>query len=207
MKQATVNHLTKEQCDQTISNFDERGLLPLHSLSDVINRHPHPNAITDGLAMELLVSIFRTAGAVHKAQEPMFRKHNMVSAGWRTLGALYFHTDRAMPLHEISTMLALTRPYITGVIDSLEQEGLVERVAKPGDRRTIIARLTDKGVARMEELSPEYNALVAAIFHPFSDAEKEQLLQMLLRLRTHIAESLMSAVYPAADEQQLHPEM
>ncbi len=185
----TIHHLTEEQGHAAVAKFDEADIMPPHSLSEMIGQHPSPNAGQIGLATELLVSIFRTAGMLHKAQEPLFRKHNIVSAGWRTLGVLYFHPQHALPLHEISRMLAVTRPHITGVIDALEQDGLVERMTHPDDRRITLARLTDKGMQRLMEVSPGYNAFVAALFSLFSEQEQEQLLAMLYRLRQHIAGS------------------
>jgi DNA-binding MarR family transcriptional regulator len=185
MNKDIVNYLTEEQSEAAVAKFDERDILQLHSLSDMIKQHPPEHG--DPLATELLVSIFRTAGMLRNAQEPVFRKHNMVSGAWRALGILLFQKTHTLPLHKISRMLGVTPPHVTGIIDTLEQEGLVERIAHPDDRRVTLAHLTDKGIERLKEISPEYNANVAAIFSPFSDEEKEQVLALLIRLRRHLS--------------------
>lgn len=45
----------------------------------------------------------------------------------------------------LSRLLNVTPPNITGIIDRLEEKGLIERFKKEGDRRTTLIRLTDKG--------------------------------------------------------------
>ena len=73
---------------------------------------------------------------------------------------LYFisrHTQSdgaGLMISEISKMLNLTSPTITQHINSLEAQGLVERLADPGDRRVVRIRLTEEGnhfFQRMEE--------------------------------------------------------
>ncbi len=187
MNQNTISDLTEEQNREAVAKFDVRDILTLHSLSDAIRNHPSSHSSSDPLALELLVSIFRTAGMLRGNQEAMLRKHSITSQAWRTLGILFFHQDRAMPLHIISHMLGVTRPHVTGIVDSLEHEGLVERIAHTDDRRVTLAHLTDKGIERVKEIGPSYNALLAEMFSPFSEEEKEQLLALLYRLRQHLA--------------------
>jgi len=73
---------------------------------------------------------------------------------------LYFigrHTKNegtGLMVSEIGKILNLTSPTITQHINSLEAQGLVERLADPGDRRVVRIRLTDEGnqfVRRIEE--------------------------------------------------------
>ena len=73
---------------------------------------------------------------------------------------LYFisrHTksdSSGLMVSEIGKILNLTSPTITQHINSLEAQGLVERLADPGDRRVVRIRLTEEGnrfFQRMEE--------------------------------------------------------
>lgn len=73
---------------------------------------------------------------------------------------LYFirrHTkddSSGLMVSEIGKILNLTSPTITQHINSLEAQGLVERLADPADRRVVRIRLTEEGeryVQRMEE--------------------------------------------------------
>jgi len=63
--------------------------------------------------------------------------------------------DRSgLMVSEIGKILNLTSPTITQHINSLEAQGLVERLADPGDRRVVRIRLTEEGnqfVRRIDE--------------------------------------------------------
>ena len=48
-------------------------------------------------------------------------------------------------MSEISGLLRVSNGNITVIVDRLEEDGLVRRVPKPGDRRASLVRLTDRG--------------------------------------------------------------
>jgi DNA-binding MarR family transcriptional regulator len=55
-----------------------------------------------------------------------------------------------MPLGEMAEDLAMTPRNVTGLVDHLERDGLVERVPDSEDRRSVRARLTPAGRERIE---------------------------------------------------------
>jgi DNA-binding MarR family transcriptional regulator len=59
------------------------------------------------------------------------------------------------PLHELQKAHQCSRATVTGLIDGLENKGLVVRAAHPTDRRSRLAKLTPKGAALMRAKSPK----------------------------------------------------
>ncbi len=53
--------------------------------------------------------------------------------------------SQGMKMSEISEKLRVSNGNVTGIVDKLVEEGLVLRVAVPGDRRAQLVRLTPKG--------------------------------------------------------------
>src|SRR5215470_7833733 len=51
------------------------------------------------------------------------------------------------PMRELAVALSCDASYVTGLIDQLETQGLVERQPDPGDRRVKQVRLTRQGRA------------------------------------------------------------
>ncbi len=49
------------------------------------------------------------------------------------------------PFKELANVLACTRATVTGIVDTMEKKGLVERCPNPEDRRSLLVKLTDKG--------------------------------------------------------------
>ena len=67
---------------------------------------------------------------------------------------------------------------IGGVIDRLEQKGLVERVVSAQDRRARQLRLTAAGAQLLAACRPVVEALQAEILAPLSAAERKSLLAL-----------------------------
>ena len=69
-----------------------------------------------------------------------------------------------MPMRDLATRLAMDKPYLTQIVDALEERGLVVRTIDARDRRCRIVSLTDEGRAaavRAEEILKRPPALLA----------------------------------------------
>jgi len=84
---------------------------------------------------------------------------------------------------ELSSRSQVDRTTIGGLIDRLEQSGLVERLPHPEDRRAYRISLTDAGKSLEKELSPLAEELHRAILEPLSSAEVQTLLTILQKLK------------------------
>ncbi len=70
----------------------------------------------------------------------------------------------------------------TDVIDRLESRGLVAREADPADRRAMLVRLTDAGVAAVRDVERHRRGAAGEFFAPLSPAERHTLGDLLGRL-------------------------
>ncbi len=61
-----------------------------------------------------------------------------------------------MLLHDLGEVLLMTRANVTGLIDHLEEKGLVKRVIDSSDRRARFARITKKGEGLLDEVAPVF---------------------------------------------------
>lgn len=106
----------------------------------------------------------------------------------RLLRLLYLSEHERLPQHEIGRQLGVTSANVTYLIDGLEKESLVRRVVNPADRRVTFVELTEKGDALGEQLIPLVGEFMATTCRDFSDAEKQQFIDLLVRFR-HTAEN------------------
>jgi DNA-binding MarR family transcriptional regulator len=109
-----------------------------------------------------------------------------VLASLRRVGAPY----RRSPT-ELYRALMRTSGGMTHLVDRLEREGLVERVADPDDRRGLLVGLTRKGRALVRRVGPSHleteRSLIAALT-PQEQAELARLLRkLLIGLEAHSA--------------------
>ncbi len=94
----------------------------------------------------------------------------------RALGA-----DGANP-GELARSAGMTPRNATGLVDTLEREGLVRRDPDPTDRRAVLVRVTPAGLTWLEEFRAPTRRAMTALYDGFTDAELHQLRHLCLRL-------------------------
>ncbi|OLP58556.1 hypothetical protein BJF93_16990 [Xaviernesmea oryzae] len=83
---------------------------------------------------------------------------------------------------ELADALDVETPTVVRLLDGLEQQGMIERRAEEGDRRTKRLYLTEHGrtmAQEVEEIAGEVRARVLAGFAP---GERDQALDLLSRM-------------------------
>ena len=81
--------------------------------------------------------------------------------------------------YELSKSLLLDSATITGIIDRLEQNGLIERRTDPNDRRTKVIFLTEKGRKVEKPLKKQMDEMNDEVLYGLSDDEKRQFKKIL----------------------------
>ena len=127
------------------------------------------------------VSALRIAGrALHHMQEKWAEQHGL-SEG--RLGVLFrLFRCGPTPLGDLAADLDSTPRNITGLVDHLERDGLVERVPDPDDRRSVHARLTEAGRTQIESIWKEGMEHQHVIANGLSKEDLAQLRHLCLQL-------------------------
>lgn len=97
--------------------------------------------------------------------------------------------DRAgsgMTLGEISRRMMVSNGNVTGLATRLEAEGLVERRARPGDRRAQLLRLTSKGRREFARQSAAHEGWIAELLEGLAPEERAALFRLLGRAKTSV---------------------
>jgi DNA-binding MarR family transcriptional regulator len=85
----------------------------------------------------------------------------------------------------IGEALGYDKGQLVGMLDDLEQAGLIERRRDPEDRRRHVVQMTPAGKTALGRLRRLSGDLEAEFLAPLDDAERAQLHQLLLRLAEH----------------------
>lgn len=78
----------------------------------------------------------------------------------------------------LAATISFDRATIGGVVERLEQKGLIERAVSPDDRRARLLRLTPAGRRELAALRPVVEALQAGILAPLSAKERATFLAL-----------------------------
>jgi len=93
-----------------------------------------------------------------------------------------------LKMNELSRLLMVTGGNVTGVVDQLEKEGLVERLDEPADRRAFRIRLTRSGEKTFAEMARAHESWVVELLAGLSGRERDELLKLLAKVKIHAME-------------------
>ena len=91
-------------------------------------------------------------------------------------------------MNALSRLLMVTGGNVTTIVDQLEKEGLVERIAAPSDRRAWLIRLTPAGEKSFAEMARAHEEWVVELLAGMSRRDQDELLKLLAKLKQHAVE-------------------
>jgi DNA-binding MarR family transcriptional regulator len=89
-----------------------------------------------------------------------------------------------MKLGELSQRLMVSNGNITGLVDRLMAQGLLDRQAAPDDRRAQLVRLTVEGRRLFRSMAAAHGDWVAEAFADLAPGEIETLMRLLGKAKT-----------------------
>lgn len=98
------------------------------------------------------------------------------------LSQLERHPD-GLKMSALSRLLMVTGGNVTGIVDQLVKEGLVERLDDESDRRAWRVRLTRAGGKAFAEMARAHEDWVVALLSGLSRRDSDVLMQLLARLK------------------------
>jgi DNA-binding MarR family transcriptional regulator len=123
---------------------------------------------------EILAGTAAIAGHQRCAVARRLHRQGISMAHLQTLWILQEHGPQ--PMTRLADLLGVAVPNATGIIDRMEQRGLVERLRDGADRRVVTVQQTPDGARAVEELDGWRNEMLGELLDRL---DTDQLLRLV----------------------------
>jgi len=132
--------------------------------------------------MAVFTAVLRSFQLLNDEVQRVMRRHELTFARYEVLAWLATDPDSSLTLSWISKTLRIPPATVTDIIDRLEQDGLVRRVAHPTDARTTLAVITARGRRTARNATSDLNSSVYEQIGLDED-QRQHLIDLLADLR------------------------
>ena len=132
---------------------------------------------SDPLVDSIVGELHRMIGSLRCAGTGRMVKAGISMTHLHILWVLEHHGD--MPMSRLAELLDVSVSNATGLIDRMEERGLVERVRVPDDRRVVLVRASAEGARQRDEIEA---------------LKQDRMRSILARLRPDQLERMVSAI-------------
>jgi DNA-binding MarR family transcriptional regulator len=172
------------------------GTHPLELQRLALQERTHPDC--EPLNVQALIWLFRAYNAALNAQAEELRAVGLSPSAFNVLMALLNTPGHTLEPCQLAERLLVTRPSMTGLLDTLQAKRLIVRRRHEGDGRRILVELTGAAHELLRSHFPVHYAEQNRLFAGFTQDELEQLVMLLRRIPGATPEHLNGAVTAGA---------
>jgi MarR family transcriptional regulator, 2-MHQ and catechol-resistance regulon repressor len=140
----------------------------------------------DLLSAEITLNLLYTYDVFHQLSARYMAGYGLSKSTLNILMLLRHGSPEGMQLHDLGELLLVSKANITGLIDHLEERGLVKRVISTRDRRARFARITKKGEALLDEAVPVHYQNIKRLLNDLTNDDKQALVKLLKKMRASL---------------------
>lgn len=142
------------------------------------NQHSQSDNTSKG-RLRLWLKLIKVHGSIVTELRRRLRdQYDITLPRFDVLSALA-RSSKGLKMSEISGLLKVSNGNITGIVDRLTQDGLVIRIAVPGDRRAQLVRLTKAGQTTFDELAQQHEIWLNELLGNLNYIKLEQFQELL----------------------------
>ena len=145
------------------------------TLHEFSRRYPNMNPS----AIKTCTALLRTGSELLTAFETMLGNHGLSQGRFLTLIVMNRDPEEEVSPSSLAEKIGVRRATMTGLLDRLERDDMIERLAHHRDRRKIGVRLTSNGRQVLAAMLPDYYRSIAKIMTNLSEKERLELMSLL----------------------------
>lgn len=138
---------------------------------------PQDDDLVDAIVAEYEPLVART----RRAMASVWQDRSISKTSLVVLMQLEIHGPVSMS--RLASLLDVGLPNMTGIVDRMEEQGLVERVRDERDRRVVLVSATPRGIALAEELEEIRRQRLAELVTALGPSDRQTCLRAFRALR------------------------
>ena len=135
------------------------------------------------VAAEALLSVLRTASVLEHQLTEALKPYGITHTQYNVLRILRGAGNEGLCGREVAERMVSRVPDVSRLLDRMEEAELISRERDPDDRRHVTARITRKGLAMLEQATPQLEAVGRARVGQVPTGRLQELIEVLTSVR------------------------
>jgi len=128
-----------------------------------------------GVASELSVGL-----------DNFLRRYDLLQGRWWVLILLMREDSFISSPSKLAEQSGVSRATMTGLLDDLAREGLIQRIVDEKDKRQTQIKLTKKGQQKLDEVMPDYYQRLGQLMSVIDKEQGQVLMDVLAKLKRNL---------------------
>lgn len=138
-------------------------------------------------AIKTCAELMRTGSGLLAAFETVLGKYGLSQGRFLVLIVMNRTPHEKVNPSVLAETLGVQRATVTGLLNRLDKDNFIERLAETRDRRRIGVRLRPEGRQVLEKILPEYYRIMARLTASLSEKERETLKSLLEKINLKLS--------------------
>lgn len=145
--------------------------------------------LADAQSMRLCFELLSLSSAIDRDCAARLAPYRLSEGRFVLLFLLDAAEGAALAPNVLAEQAGISRATVTGLLDGLEREGLIERQPDAHDRRSLRIVLTAQGRRTARKVITQHSQWIAQLLAPLSSAERGQLQHLLGKVAAAMQEN------------------
>ncbi len=137
----------------------------------------------DRCSLEAYLLLMSVSDDIREIANAKLSCHGLGEGRIMTLVLLLENQPEPLSHSQLADLMSVTKGSITGLVDSLEQDGLVKRIESPEDRRTRLITITAAGLELVNTYLPRKFRGIEQLMSTLAPEERETLVSLLQKVQ------------------------
>lgn len=159
---------------------------------DTLNKSSSNNNLKNrNNSLEIITAIGKVSRLIDEFYDKFYKTFKLTKVQFRTMYLIFLKGEDGLTISELSEGLNIKKPTATNLVYRMESNGLVKRISKEGDRRSVVLSLTENGEEIINRVLPSDEEFKLSILDFLTEDDKENLGKLMNAIEKELTAKLL----------------